>query len=84
MREELEIFLTARDASSAAMVYEAIGILWRNMMTLPVYQRLIRDEHQAQAVIPDWRSSPEVMDVIITPGPIAILHSSNGSPDWKR
>ena len=68
MKEALEVFLTARDASSAGMAYEAIGVLWRKLMTLPVYERLIRDEHRAQAVIPDWRNSPEAMDEILTPG----------------
>ena len=68
MKEALAVFLTARDASSAGMAYEAIGVLWRKLMTLPVYERLIRDEHRAQAVIPDWRSSPEAMDEILTSG----------------
>lgn len=45
-----------------------IGVLGRKLMTLPVYERLIRDEHRAQAIIPDWRNSPEVMDEILTPG----------------
>ena len=68
MKEALEVFLTARDASSAGIAHEAIGVLWRKLMTLPVYERLIRDEHRAQAVIPDWQNSPEAMDEILAPG----------------
>lgn len=37
------------------------------VQTLPMYEQLIRDKHQAQAVIPDWRSSLEAMDEIMTP-----------------
>ncbi len=68
MKEDMLVFLTSRDPSSAGMAYASIGALWKKLMTLPVYERLLRDERRAQAMVAAWRSEPQTMDEIQTRG----------------
>lgn len=68
VKEDLLVFLTARDPSSAGMAYESIGVLWKKLMTLPVYEQLLRDERRAQAMISELRMNPASMDELMARG----------------
>lgn len=67
-KEEFQVFLSARDASSAAVAHQAIQRLWLELRRLPVYDLLLAEDHSALGLIPYMRTHPEEVDEMLTPG----------------
>ena len=67
-QEEFQIFLSARDSSSAAMALHAIEQLWRALGELPLYNKLLPRDKRMLALIPYLREHPNVVNEMLTPG----------------
>ena len=67
-REEFQVFLSARDPSSAATALQAMRRLWQALEELPLYDKLLVGDHGMDALLPYLRDHPDVVDDMLTPG----------------
>lgn len=67
-QKDLEVFLSARDASSMAVAYRSIRRLWMELSKFPVYDKLLKGDHRVDAVLPHMKDHPEKVDEMLTPG----------------
>ena len=51
-QEEFQVFLAARDPSSAATALHAMRQLWTVLEELPLYNKLLAGDHRMAALIP--------------------------------
>lgn len=65
-REEFQIFLSARDASSAAVAQEKLNVLWSLIGQLPAYDLLQKYNHSASQLILYMRRHPNEVDDMLT------------------
>lgn len=74
--EELTVFLSARDPSSAATAQQALNAIWDVLVQLPVYRHLGRHGGSVRGLFHDMKESPELVDEMLTPGTgrSAMLH----------
>jgi len=68
LKEAMTVFLSARDATSAAEAQQEINTLWNNLMKLPVYKLFEREEMSHQHLIQYMREHPDETDDMITLG----------------
>ena len=75
-REELTVFLSARDPSSAATAQQALNAVWDVLVQLPVYQHLGWHGGNVRWLLRDMKEHPELVDEMLTPGTgrSAMLH----------
>ena len=67
-QEEFQVFLAARDPSSAATALHAMRQLWKVLEELPLYNKLLAGDHRMSALIPYLRRHPDILDEMMTPG----------------
>lgn len=67
-KEEFQVFLSARDASSAAVAQEKLNVLWSLIGQLPVYDLLQKYDHSASRLILYMRRHPDEVDDMLTAG----------------
>ena len=67
-QEEFQVFLAARDPSSAATALHAMRQLWTVLEELPLYNKLLAGDHRMSALIPYLRRHPDILDEMLTPG----------------
>lgn len=67
-REEFQVFLSARDPSSAATAFHAMRRLWQALERLPLYDKLLAGDHGMYALLPYLRDHPDMVDDMLTPG----------------
>ena len=67
-QEEFQVFLAARDPSSAATALHAMRQLWKVLEELPLYNKLLAGDHRMAALIPYLRRHPDILDEMLTPG----------------
>lgn len=67
-QEEFQVFLAARDPSSAAVAFQAMQQLWQTLGELPLYNKLLAGDDRMTALIPYLHSHPEIVDEMLTPG----------------
>ena len=67
-QEEFQVFLAARDVSSAATAFHAMLELWQVLGKLPVYNKLMVEGHRLPGLIPYLRKHPDLLDEMLTPG----------------
>ena len=67
-REEFQVFLSARDPSSAATALHAMRRLWQALEKLPLYYKLLAGNHGMDALLPYLRDHPDMVDDMLTPG----------------
>ena len=58
-QEEFQVFLAARDPSSAATALHAMRQLWKVLEELPLYNKLLAGDHRMAALIPYLRRHPD-------------------------
>ena len=51
-QEEFQVFLAARDPSSAATALHAMRQLWKVLEELPLYNKLLAGDNRMSALIP--------------------------------
>ena len=66
--EEFQIFLSARDLSSGAIVLHAMEQLWRALGELSLYNKLRPEDKRMLALIPHLRECPDVVNEMLIPG----------------
>ena len=67
-QEEFQVFLAARDVSSAATAFHAMLELWQVLGKLPVYNKLMVEGHRLPGLIPYLRGHQDLLDEMLTPG----------------
>lgn len=67
-KEELQIFLSSRSPSSAALAQQKLDRLWALLGRLPVYNRLFPQDRGARYLFAHMREHPEKVDTMLTPG----------------
>ena len=67
-KEEFQVFLSARDVSSAAVAQEKLNVLWSLIGQLPAYDVLQKNDHSASHLIRYMRQHPDEVDDMITTG----------------
>ena len=67
-QEEFQVFLAARDPSSAATALHAMRQLWKVLEELPLYNKLLAGDNRMSALIPYLRGHPDILDEMLTPG----------------
>lgn len=67
-QEEFQVFLAARDPSSAAVALQAMQRLWQALGKLPLYNKLLAGDERMTDLIPYLHSHPEIVDEMLTPG----------------
>ena len=67
-QEEFQVFLAARDASSAATALHAMRQLWKVLEELPLYNKLLAGDYRMSGLIPYLRRHPDILDEMMTPG----------------
>ena len=67
-QEEFQVFLAARDPSSAATALCALRKLWQAFGKLPVYNKLLVGDYRMNALLPYLRKHPDIVDEMLTPG----------------
>lgn len=67
-KEDFQVFLAARETSSAAVAHHSLRVLWLELEKLPVYDLLLTGDRRAQALIPYLRRHSEETDDMLTPG----------------
>ena len=67
-QEEFQVFLAARDVSSAATAFHAMRELWQVLGKLPVYNKLMVEGHRLPGLIPYLRGHQDLLDEMLTPG----------------
>lgn len=67
-QEDFQVFLSARSPSSAAVARQSLNALWQTLRKLPVFSRLLADDHSAEALLPYLREHPDEADDMLTPG----------------
>ena len=65
-QEEFQVFLAARDPSSAATALHAMRQLWTVLEELPLYNKLLAGDHRMAALIPYLRRHPDILDEMLT------------------
>lgn len=65
-KEEFHIFLSARDATSAAVAQEKLDALWSLIGQLPAYDLLQKYDHSASQLILYMRRHPDEVDDMLT------------------
>jgi len=67
-KEEFQVFLSARDVSSAAVAQQKLNELWSLLGELPAYDILQKNDRSASHLILYMRRHPDEVDDMITPG----------------
>lgn len=67
-KEDFQVFLAARETSSAAVAHHSLRELWLELEKLPVYDLLLTGDRRAKALIPYLRRHLEETDDMLTPG----------------
>ena len=78
-QEEFQVFLAARDVSSAATAFHAMLELWQVLGKLPVYNKLMVEGHRLPGLIPYLRGHQDLLDEMLTPG----TPRNEGYTRWK-
>lgn len=67
-QEEFQVFLVARDPSSAATAFRAMRELWLALGKLSVYNKLMVEGHRLPGLNPYLRGHQDLLDEMLTPG----------------
>lgn len=67
-QEDCEVFLSARDPSSAAIAYQSMKKLWLKLSRFPVYDKILTGDQRANALIPYLRDHSDKINEMLTPG----------------
>ena len=67
-QEELTVFLSARDPSSAALAQQALNAVWDVLIQLPVYQHLEQHSGGVRGLLREMKELPDIVDAMLTHG----------------
>jgi len=67
-QEELTVFLSARDPSSAALAQQALNAVWDVLLQLPVYRHLEQHSGGVRGLLREMKELPDIVDAMLTHG----------------
>lgn len=82
-QEEFQVFLVAREPSSAATALHAMRQLWKALEELPLYNKLLAGDNRMSALIPYLRGHPDILDEMLTPGRLVMRRTPGGWGNWS-